>query len=215
LCESVLPTIAEHQLADAVDVQLDELGFSIQQTARLFETARKLKMAVKVHTDEVSDYGGAAFAAKYGALSADHLEHVSEDGVSAMARAGTVAVLLPGTTYTTRRVQVPPISLFRHYKVPIAIATNCNPGPSPVTSLLLIANMACTLFRLTPEEVLAGMTRNAAAALGMSKTHGTLEPGKAADFVVWDISEPGELAYFMGLNPSVVVVHGGQIVRRA
>jgi imidazolonepropionase len=213
LCRDVLPAVARKRLVDAVDVQLDEMGFSGEQTARLFEAARGLGLALRTHTDELSDFGGAAFAAAYGARTADHLEYVSEQGVAAMAEAGMIAVLLPGTTYTLRRQKTPPVELFRQYAVPMALASNCNPGPSPATSLLMMLNMGCTLYRLTPEEALAGVTRNAAAALGLAATHGTIEAGKVADLVLWDIERPAELAYTIGFNPCAAVIKGGAIVR--
>jgi imidazolonepropionase len=213
LCDTVLPEVVRNSLAVAVDVQVDEMGFSCEQAARIFDSGSALGLAIRVHTDELSDFGGAAFAARYGALTADHLEHVSEDGVAAMARAGTVAVLLPGTTYTVRASHTPPVDLFRKHSVPMAIATNCNPGPSPATSILMILNMACTLFRITPEEALIGATRNASLALGLGRTHGTLETGKTADFVLWDIERPAELAYYIGFNPCAQIVRGGEIVQ--
>lgn len=213
LCDTVLPDVESKGLATAVDVQVDEMGFSRDQAARIFETARKLNLSIHAHTDELSDFGGAAFAAGHGALTVDHLEHVSEEGVAAMAKAGSVAVLLPGTSYTTRASRTPPVNLFRKYSVPMAVATNCNPGPSPATSILLMLNMACILFGMTPEEALLGVTRNASLALGLGKTHGTLEDGKAADFVLWNIDRPADLAYNMGLNPCVQVVRSGETVQ--
>jgi imidazolonepropionase len=161
---------------------------------------------VKLHADQLSDMGGAALAAKYRALSADHLEYTSEAGVEAMARAGTVAVLLPGAFYFLHETRLPPISSLRRHGVPIALATDHNPGSSPLSSPLLAMNMACTLFRLTPEEALAGFTINGARALGLQDTHGTLEAGKAAAFTLWDVKSPGELAYAMGANPFVARV---------
>ncbi|MEN8198385.1 MAG: amidohydrolase family protein, partial [Pseudomonadota bacterium] len=169
-----------------------------------------LGLPVKLHADQLSDLGGAALAARHGALSADHLEYTGEAGVKAMAAAGTVAVLLPGAFYTLRETQLPPIGLFRRHGVPIAIATDSNPGSSPATSILLMLNMACTLFRMTPEEALAGVTRNAARALGMQATHGSLAEGKAADFCVWEIAEPAELAYRIGFNPLCRRVRAGE-----
>ncbi|MGH6718540.1 MAG: amidohydrolase family protein, partial [Alphaproteobacteria bacterium] len=159
-----------------------------------------------------SDQGGALLAARFGALSADHLEYLSEDGAEALARAGTVAVLLPGAFYTLRETRVPPVDLLRRRGVPIAIATDSNPGSSPVASLLLMVNMACTLFRLTPAEALAGVTREAARALGLGAERGTLDPGKAADFVAWSIDRPAELAYRVGGNPRRQVVRAGAVV---
>lgn len=187
--------------ADAVDAFCEGIGFSPLQTEKIFLEARKLNLPVKLHADQLSDLGGAALAAKHGALSADHLEYTSEAGVRAMAKAGTVAVLLPGAFYFLREKQPPPVESLRRHGVPIALATDNNPGSSPLTSMLLAMNMACTLFRLTPEEALAGFTRNGARALGMQSSHGTLATGKQADFALWDIDAPAELAYVMGANP--------------
>lgn len=211
VCNEALPAAAQAGLADAVDCFCETIGFSVEQTERVFDAARKLGLPVKLHADQLSDSGGAALAATYNALSADHLEHTSDPGVAAMASAGTVAVLLPGAFYFLRETKRPPIEAFRRRGVAMAIATDSNPGSSPAVSLLLMANMACTFFGLTVEEALAGITRNAAKALGMGATHGTLEVGKVADFSVWDISEPAELAYAIGANPCVQVVRGGQI----
>ena len=208
---AMLPAVSESGLADAVDAFCEGIAFSPEQTARVFEAARDAGLPVKLHADQLSDLGGAALAARFGALSADHLEYTGEDGVAAMAEAGTVAVLLPGAFYVLRETKLPPIEAFRSAGVPIALATDCNPGSAPVTSLLLMLSMACTLFRMTPEEALAGVTRHAATALGMSATHGTLEAGKAADFVVWDIERPAELAYRIGFNPLFKRVRAGQI----
>lgn len=205
----MLPHVKSSGLADAVDAFCENIAFSPEQTARVFDAAQRLGLPVKLHADQLSDLGGAALAAKYRALSADHLEYTSEAGVAAMAEAGTVAVLLPGAFYFLRETKLPPLEAFRAAGVPIAIASDCNPGSSPVTSLLLMLNMACTLFRMTPEEALAGITREAARALGMAKTHGTLEVGKAADFAVWDIERPAELAYRIGFNPLHQAVHNG------
>ncbi|MCH8182285.1 MAG: imidazolonepropionase [Proteobacteria bacterium] len=211
VCNESLPAAAQAGLADAVDCFCETIGFNVQQTERVFDAARKLGLPVKLHADQLSDGGGAALAAKYGALSADHLEHTSDAGIAAMAEAGTVAVLLPGAFYFLRETKQPPVEAFRRHGVPMAIATDSNPGSSPALSLLLMANMACTFFGLTVEEALAGITRNAAQALGMGAAHGTLEVGKAADFAVWAISEPAELAYAIGANPCVQVVRGGRI----
>jgi imidazolonepropionase len=208
--DEMLPAVAAEGLADAVDAFCEKIAFTPAQTARVFEAARRLGLAVKLHADQLSDLDGAALAARFQALSADHLEYSSEDGVGAMAKSGTVAVLLPGAFYFLRETKLPPIEAFRRHGVPIAIATDCNPGSSPATSLLLMLNMACTLFRLTPEEALAGVTRNAAKALGLGATHGTLEVGKAADFSVWEIGRPGELAYRIGFNPLRMSVQGGE-----
>lgn len=206
VCEEMLPAVAAAQLADAVDAFCESIAFSPAQTRRVFERARSLGLPVKLHADQLSDSGGAALAASFGALSADHLEYTSEPGVAAMARAGTVAVLLPGAFYFLRERQVPPIAALRAHAVPIALSTDCNPGSSPATSILLMLNMACTLFRLTPEEALAGVTIHAAKALGLAATHGSLEVGKVADLVFWDVESPAVLAYEIGANRCVRVV---------
>ncbi len=180
--------------------------------ATIAAAARALGLPVKLHAEQLSDQGGAALAARFGALSADHLEYLSAEGAAAMAAAGTVAVLLPGAFYFLRETRAPPVELLRRAGVPIAIATDSNPGSSPAGSLLLMLNMACTLFRLTPEEALAGATRNAARALGLAGERGTLEAGKAADFVLWDIETPAELAYRIGGNPAAAVIRAGETV---
>ncbi len=209
----VLPEVATQNPAVAVDAFCESIGFTPAQTERIFKTAKDLGLAVKLHAEQLSDLGGAALAARYGALSADHLENVSKSGVKALADSGTVAVLLPGAFYFLRETKLPPIDLLRRYEVPIALSTDCNPGSSPAVSLLLMLNMACTLFRLTPEEALAGITRNGARALGLQNRIGTLEIGKDADFVIWDIPEPAELAYRIGSNPLKQVVRKGEIIR--
>jgi len=203
VCDEVLPAAAKEKLVDAVDVFCERIAFSRAQTARVFDCAKRLGLPVKLHADQLSDSGGAALAAEYGALSADHLEYSSEESVEALARAGTVAVLLPGAFYFLREAHLPPIAALRRNGVPIALATDHNPGSSPLSSPLLAMNMACTLFRLTPEEALAGFTVHAARALGIQATHGTLEVGKAADFAVWEIDSPAELAYAIGAAPCV------------
>ena len=213
VCDEMLPAVAP--LTDAVDVFCESIGFSVKQTARVFAAAKALGLRVKLHADQLSDGGGAQLASHFGALSADHLEYTNEAGVEAMARAGTVAVLLPGAFYFLREKQMPPIGALRRHRVPIAIATDHNPGTSPLTSPLLAMNMASTLFRLTPEESLAGFTRNAAHALGMQATHGTLQAGKRADFVLWQIGSPAELAYVAGANPRIGRVRNGEIPRAA
>ena len=214
VCDEMMPTVANERLADAVDAFCEGIGFTADQTARVFDAAKSHGLPVKLHAEQLSNLGGAKLAASYGALSADHLEHIDEDGVAAMAAAGTVAVLLPGAFYFLRETQLPPLDLFRKHSVPIAIATDSNPGSSPATSLLLMLNMACTLFRMTPEDTLAGVTRHAATALGLSETKGTLAPGMDADFVLWNIEEPAELAYRFGFNPCAVVVKGGETAKR-
>ncbi len=208
---AMMPEVAASGLADAVDAFCENIAFTAEQTARVFEAARAHGLPVKLHADQLSDLGGATLVARFQGLSADHLEYTGEAGVAAMARAGTVAVLLPGAFYTLRETKQPPIEALRQAKVPIALASDSNPGSAPVTSLLLMINMACTLFRLTPEEALLGVTRHGARALGLSASHGTLETGKAADFAIWDIERPAELAYRIGFNPLAKVVKGGVV----
>ncbi|HSS64363.1 MAG TPA: imidazolonepropionase [Gammaproteobacteria bacterium] len=209
VCQEVMPAAAEGGLADAVDAFCERIGFSLAQTERVFRAARNLGLPIKLHAEQLSDSGGAELAARFGALSADHLEYISEAGVAAMAKSGTAAVLLPGAFYFLRETRVPPVDLFRRHNVPMAIASDNNPGSSPSCSLLLMLNMACTLFRMTPEEALAGVTRNAAVALGRDSAFGTLEIGKRADFVLWDVDHPAELAYRIGFNPRHAVIRGG------
>jgi imidazolonepropionase len=211
VCDEMLPAVASAGLADAVDAFCERIAFSPDQTARVFERAAALGLPVKLHADQLSDLGGAALAARFRALSADHLEYTSAAGVRAMAEAGTVAVLLPGAFYFLRETRFPPVQMLRDHAVPIAVSTDCNPGSSPLTSILLALNMACTLFRLTPEEALAGVTCHAARALGMADTHGTIELGKRCDLAVWDIADPAELAYAIGANPCVEVVNAGAL----
>ena len=211
VCTEMLPAIAGEGLADAVDAFCEGIGFSREQTSRVFDAAKAHGLPVKLHAEQLSNLRGAVLAAEYGGLSADHLEHLDEEGVAAMAEAGTVAVLLPGAFYFLRETKMPPVDKLRKAGVPIAIASDSNPGSSPAGSLLLMANMACTLFRMTPEEALAGITRNAALALGDGSRAGTLEVGKDADFVLWDIDEPAELAYRFGFNPCAGVIRGGKV----
>jgi imidazolonepropionase len=196
-------------LVDAVDAFCERIGFTPAQTEKVFAAAQSLGLPVKLHAEQLSDSGGAQLAAKYRALSCDHLEWLGESGAAAMARAGTVAVLLPGAFYFLRETRVPPIELLRKRGVPIAISTDCNPGSSPCTSLLLMLNMACTLFRLTPLEAIAGATRNAARALGAAD-RGTIAPGQRANFVLWDARHPAQLAYALGANPCRQVIFEGQ-----
>lgn len=198
----MLPVLQAQGLVDAVDAFCENIGFTPAQTRRVFEAAQSLGLPVKLHAEQLSDSAGAELAASFGALSCDHLEWLSPAGVRAMAQAGSVAVLLPGAFYFLRDTRVPPIASLREHGVPMAVSTDCNPGTSPCTSLLLMLNMACTLFRLTPEEAFAGVTRHAARALGLSD-RGVLEAGRRADFVLWDARSPGELAYAMGLNPRI------------
>ncbi|GAB3457001.1 imidazolonepropionase [Massilia terrae] len=209
VCRRMLPALAAKGLVDAVDAFCERIGFSNAQTERVFEAARALGLPVKLHAEQLSDQGGAQLVARYRGLSADHLEHVSAQGVAAMAQAGTVAVLLPGAFYFLRETVAPPVAALRAAGVPIALATDCNPGTSPMASILLVLNMACTLWRLTPQEALAGCTIHAARALGLQDEIGTLEVGKRADFALWDIVRPADLAYGFGFNPCRAVVHGG------
>jgi imidazolonepropionase len=197
----MLPAVAKAGLADAVDAFMEGIAFSAEQTVRVFETARGLGLPVKLHADQLSNLGGAALAAKFSALSADHLEHTDEAGAAAMAKAGTVAVLLPGAFYFIRETQKPPVEAFRKHGVHMALATDCNPGSSPLTSLLLAMNMGATLFRMTVAECLAGVTREGARALGLLQETGTLEAGKWCDLAIWDIERPAELVYRIGFNP--------------
>ncbi|MCP5152686.1 MAG: imidazolonepropionase [Ectothiorhodospiraceae bacterium] len=205
----VLPALVAEGLVDAVDAFCEGIAFSPPQVARVFDAASALGVPVKIHAEQLSDLGGARLAAGYGALSADHLEHLAPADAPALAAAGTVAVLLPGAFYTLREARLPPVAALREAGVPIAIATDCNPGSSPLTSPLLVANMACTLFRLTPAEALAGLTREGARALGMLDDRGTVEAGKRADLAVWDVHEPAELAYRIGFNPLRRRIVGG------
>jgi imidazolonepropionase len=198
LCQDLLPAIEESGLAVAVDAFCEKIGFSVAQVERVFEAATQLGLPIKLHAEQLSAQGGTSLAAKYQALSADHLEYATPDDVSAMAASGTVAVLLPGAFYTLKETQLPPIDALRQQGVPMAVASDINPGTSPVLSLRLMMNMACTLFGLTPEESLAGATYNAAKALGLSDSHGELSLGKEADFVCSDVASPGELSYWLG-----------------
>jgi imidazolonepropionase len=201
----VLRAIAAEGVADAVDAFCEGIAFTPEETAQFFSAAAVLGLRVKLHADQLSDTNGAALAAKFRALSADHVEYTDAAGVAAMAKAGTVAVLLPGAFFVLRETKKPPVDAFRRARVPIAVATDCNPGTSPAVSLLTTMQMACTLFGLTPEEALAGTTRNAARALGLADETGTLEVGKAADYAVWPIEHPCELSYWIGsLNPSAI-----------
>ena len=201
VADTMLPALHADGLVDAVDGFCEGIAFSPEQIARVFDAARALGLPVKLHADQLSDLGGATLAARYGALSADHLEHASDDGAAAMARAGTVAVLLPGACYFLRETHRPPVDAFRRHGTRLAVATDYNPGTSPLTSLLMAANMAATLFRLTVDECLAGITREAARALGLLGETGTLEPGKWADLAIWDVERPAELVCRMGFNP--------------
>ena len=207
--EEMIPEAAERGLASAVDAFCEGIGFTPDEVRALFEAAEEHGLRVKLHAEQLSNLSGAALAAEFGALSADHLEHADEAGVEAMARAGMVAVLLPGAYYALRETRKPPVDLLRRHGVPMAVATDCNPGTSPTLSPTLMLSMACTLFGLTPEEALAGMTRNAAQALGLEKEVGTVSQGKSADLCVWRIGRPAELAYWIGLpGPERRIVAG-------
>jgi imidazolonepropionase len=205
-----LPLLQREGLVDAVDAFCEGIGFSPAQTRKIFEAARAAGLPVKLHAEQLSDQGGSQLAAEFKALSCDHLEYLSAEGVAAMAAAGTVAVLLPGAYYFLRETKLPPVQALRDAGVPIAISTDHNPGTSPTLSLLLMLNMACTLFRLTPEEALRGVTVNAARALGLAD-RGQLAPGQRADFCLWDVEHPNELAYYFGRNPLRQVVRGAKL----
>ena len=214
VCDEILPAIAREGLADAVDAFCEKIAFTPAQTRRVFETARRLGLPVKLHAEQLSDQGGAQLASEFGALSCDHLEYVSEAGIAAMAKAGTVAVLLPGAFYALRETKLPPVEAFRRAGVPVAIATDHNPGTSPALSLLLMLSMAATFFRLTPEEALRGVTRHAARALGLGASHGQLRACMAADLAIWSIERPAELSYWFGGNPNAGIVQNGAWVKR-
>jgi imidazolonepropionase len=205
----MLPQLHGEGLVDAVDAFCERIAFSPAQVGRVFEAARQLGLPVKLHAEQLSDSAGAQLAARFGALSCDHLEWLSEEGAAAMAAAGTVAVLLPGAFYFLRETRLPPVEALRRHRVPMAVATDCNPGTSPCTSLLLMLNMACTLFRLTPEEALAGVTRHAARALGLHD-RGVIAAGLRADFVLWDVQQPAQLSYALGANPRIRTVYQGE-----
>ncbi len=210
VASEILPAVTAEGLADAVDGFCEGIAFSPEQISRVFDAAKAAGLPVKLHADQLSNLHGAELAARYGALSADHLEYTDEAGAAAMARAGTVATILPGAYYFIRETKKPPIGLFRQHGVKMAVATDCNPGTSPLTSLLLTMNMAATLFGLTVDECLAGVTREAARALGLLGRTGTLEAGKSADLAIWDIERPAELVYRMGFNPLHARIWRGQ-----
>lgn len=212
VCEEMLPSIAEQQLADAVDVFCEGIGFNTEQTKQVFAAAKKYNLPVKIHAEQLSNLGGTTLAAEYNALSSDHIEFLDEAGVIAMKMANMTAVLLPGAFYFLRETQLPPIELLRKHQVSMAIATDANPGSSPISSLQLMLNMACTLFRLTPIEALAGVTCNGAKALGLESTKGKLAVGFDADIAMWDITQPAELCYQFGVNPLVGLMHNGKMV---
>jgi len=213
VCNEILPALHDDGLVDAVDVFCENIAFTLAQAERVFERAVQLGLPVKIHAEQLTNMGGARLATRFRALSADHLEHLDEAGVLAMKDAGVVAVLLPGASYFLREKKQPPIDLFRRHNVPIAIATDSNPGTSPVTSILLTMNMACTVFRLTPAEALAGVTTHAAQALGKGDTHGIVARGRYADFCVWDIESLSELAYWIGFNPLHLAVRHGAVTQ--
>ncbi|NRA82381.1 MAG: imidazolonepropionase [Gammaproteobacteria bacterium] len=212
VCGEMIEAVVAEGLADAVDVFCESVGFNLAQTKRVFEAAKRHGLPVKLHAEQMSNLGGSELAASYNALSVDHIEYLDEDGVKAIAESGTVAVVLPGAFYFLRETKLPPFELLRQYKVPMAIATDANPGSSPLCSLQLMLNMACTLFRMTPYEALAGVTINAAKALGIDDNVGRLDISMQADFVLWDISHPAELAYQYGVNPCQQVIKNGVIV---
>ncbi len=212
-CDEMLPTLAAEGLVDAVDAFCENIGFSREETRRLFDRAKQLGLPVKLHAEQLSDLDGAALVAEYDGLSADHLEYLSESGIRAMASAGTVAVLLPGAFYALRETKLPPVASLREHAVPMAIATDCNPGTSPLLSLRLAAGMACTLFRLTPEEALRGVTVNAARALGLTD-RGTLAVGQRADLVIWNARRPAELCYWISGSLARKIYVAGETVSR-
>lgn len=209
VCIPALRAAHAQGLVDAVDGFCEGIAFSPEQIARVFDVARELGLPVKIHAEQLSHLGGTALAARYGALSADHVEYATDDDAALMAASGTVAVLLPGAFYFIRETKVPPVAAFRAHGVPMALASDCNPGSSPLTSLLLTMNMACTLFRLTPDEALRGVTVNAARALGLTDC-GVIAPGKRADLAVWNVETPAELAYRIGFNPLHARIFGGR-----
>ena len=209
VCTRMIPAVANEKLAEAVDAFCEGIGFSVDQTRRVFEAARAHGLRVKLHAEQLSNQHGAELAAGFGALSADHLEYLDAAGIAAMTAAGTVATLLPGAFYFTRETKVPPIAALRAAGVPMALATDCNPGTSPLTSLLLTMNMAATLFRMTVEECLLGVTRHAATALGLAHETGTLAPGKACDLAIWNVEHPEQLVYPIGFNPLEARVFNG------
>ncbi|NQY35578.1 MAG: imidazolonepropionase [Alteromonadaceae bacterium] len=212
VCNEMIPQVAEQKLADAVDVFCEGIGFDLQQTECVFATAKQHDLRIKVHAEQLSDLGGTELAARYNALSSDHLEFLSEAGVKAMSEANMTAVLLPGAFYFLRETKQPPIEYLRKYGVAMAIATDANPGSSPICSLQLMLNMACTLFRLTPAEALAGVTCHGAKALGLSATKGMLKVGYDADLACWDIEQPAELCYQFGVNPLSALIKAGRKV---
>ncbi|HDM8224902.1 TPA: imidazolonepropionase [Vibrio campbellii] len=212
ICDDIIPLVAEEKLATSVDVFCESIGFNLAQTERVFEAAKKHGLHVKGHTEQLSDLGGTTLTAKYNGLSADHIEYLDEIGVRALANSPTVATLLPGAFYFLRETQLPPIELLRAHKVPMAIATDINPGTSPFADLTLMLNMACTLFRLTPQEALRGVTQNAAKALGYGESRGVIEVGYDADFSIWGIEHPADLSYQVGAKRLVGRIVNGEYV---
>lgn len=210
VCHKMIPAVAEKALADAVDVFCENIAFTHAETKRVFDAARANGLQTKIHAEQLSDTGGTELAATYGALSADHLEYLSSQGIAAMAASDMTAVLLPCAFYFLRETKLPPVDALRKAGVAIALGSDCNPGSSPVTSPLLVLNMACTLFKLTPEEALAAMTRNGATALGLADVTGTIEVGKSADLAIWNIDHPAELSYWIGLNPLKHLIFKGR-----
>jgi imidazolonepropionase len=212
VCNEVMPAVAKAKLADAVDAFCEGIAFSVEETRRVFEAATSLGLPVKLHAEQLSNLGGTKLAAGFGALSVDHIEYLDQEGVDAIAASGTVAVLLPGAFYYLKEKQVPPVAALRKAGVPMAVATDLNPGTSPIHSILTAMNMSCVLFGLTPEEALRGVTDNAAKALGLYD-RGLLTPGMRADIVLWNTERPGDLAYPLGFNPLAAVIHNGELVR--
>ena len=212
VCDQALPRIVSENLADAVDAFCEGIAFSVEETKSVFKAAGAFNLPVKLHAEQLSNLGGAKLAARFNALSVDHIEYLDEDGVESISKSGTVAVLLPGAFYYLREKQAPPVAALRQHKVPIAIATDLNPGSSPVHSLLATMNMACVLFGLTPEEALLGVTANAARALGL-KDRGTIAVGQKADLALWDVTRPGDLAYPLGFNPLAAVIRNGELIK--
>ncbi len=212
ICNEMIPAIAREKLADSVDVFCETIAFNVAQTERVFAAAQQHGLTVKCHAEQLSNSGATALAVKYQALSVDHLEHLSPAGISALAKSNTVAVLLPGAFYYVREKQLPPLEQLREHNIPIALATDCNPGTSPILSLPLILNMACTLFRLTPEEAWLGVTQHAARALGIADEYGSLTIGKAADFAIWNVAHPVDLCYYLGGSFLQQLVKAGNTV---
>lgn len=212
VCDKMIPEIAEKKLADAVDVFCETIAFNLEQTERVFATAKKYGLNIKCHAEQLSCSGAAALAASYGAVSVDHLEYLSADSIEKIAGTNTVAVLLPGAFYYLKETMKPPVQALRDHNIPIAVASDCNPGTSPILSLPLIMSMACTLYGLTPQEVLQAVTLNAAQALGINDTHGSLSVGKVADIAVWNTDHPRDLMYYLGGQPLHMLIKGGDVV---